>query len=148
MLERAGGEVLSHERSVLLESGDVLLTGVAGSPHITYERPPDTTRQTSRNCLDLRVTVDGAEVSSYTTATGCVTIGRSHRDIDRPDISRSHGALELDNNGWAYVHRSAAGPSAIVRDGAPVARLERGDSAPVRQGDELRLTECASLFIG
>lgn len=149
VLERAGGEVLSHEPSILLETGDVLCTDVARPLLITYERPPDTTRRTLRNCLDLRVTVDGAEISSHTTATDYVTIGRSHRDIDidRPDISRSHGALELDNNGWVYVHRSAAGASTIVRDGAPVARLERGDSAPVRNGDEVQLTARVSLFI-
>lgn len=95
------------------------------------------------------MTVDGAEISSYTTASDYVTVGRSHRDIDidRPDISRSHGALELDNNGWAYVHRSAAVASTIVRDGVPVARLERGDSTPVRSGDEVQLTERVSLFI-
>lgn len=149
VLRQVGGEVRRHEQSVLLENGDVLCTDVAGPLHITYERPPDTPRRTLRNCLDLRVTVDGAEISSYTTASDYVTVGRSHRDIDidRPDISRSHGALELDNNGWAYVHRSAAVASTIVRDGVPVARLERGDSTPVRSGDEVQLTERVSLFI-
>ncbi|CAM5652308.1 hypothetical protein SGLAM104S_04586 [Streptomyces glaucescens] len=149
LLQRDGATVASDGRPVLLESGDVLDVDGQGRLGITYAAPTEPARPTLENCLEVRVVVDGAEISTHITASDYVTIGRQHRDvdIDRPDISRSHGALELNNSGWSYVQRSSSGVASIVRNGVQVARLHRGDTATVERGDVVELTDRVALVI-
>ena len=100
--------------------------------------------------LEVDVVIDGAVSATHTTQAAYITVGRSHRDIciDRPDISRSHGAFQLDPDGWKYCQHSSGPEAQVLRDGhVPAARVRQDEVEPVKPGDIVCLTAEVSLVL-
>jgi hypothetical protein len=98
----------------------------------------------------MEVLVHGVVVATHRTESAYVTIGRSLKDItiDRPDISRLHGVLELFDHGWSYTHQSGACDAMLMRDGEETVEVHRGSAVRIARRDTLLLNEHVSLSIG
>ncbi|MFK0113852.1 FHA domain-containing protein [Streptomyces sp. NPDC091217] len=140
---------VAQGESVHLENGSVIRFGPQQSLRVAYEVAESAGIGTLKTFLEIQVFIDSEVADTHTTTSDYVTIGRTHRDIsiDRPDISRTHATLELDSDGWSYWHKSAQGAARLVRNGAEVALVRRGEAQPVRSGDLLLLTARTSLLI-
>jgi hypothetical protein len=105
--------------------------------------------ETFGSVLDVDVVIDGTVTATHTTEADYVTVGRTHRDIciDRPDISRSHGAFQLGPDGWTYCQLSSAAETLVISDGQRVTPLRQDGVAPVAPGDTVRLTPRVSLVL-
>jgi FHA domain len=105
--------------------------------------------ETSGSALDVDVVIDGTVIATHTTQADYVTVGRTHRDIciDRPEISRSHGAFQFGPDGWTYCQLSSATETQVIGDGQRVTRLRQDGIAPVAPGDTVRLTPRVSLVL-
>ena len=99
--------------------------------------------------LEVAVVIDGAVAAAHTTQADYVTVGRSHRDIciDRPNISRSHGAFELGSDGWTYCQQSSGAAAQILRGDRVLASVGQDEVAAVEPGDVVRLTPQVSLVL-
>jgi hypothetical protein len=143
------GARIDRDTTVFLPDGAVLRFAPERCLRVGYDLHAQADRTTLSNCLDLQVFVDGQRISTHTTNSDYVTVGRHHRDIsiNRPDISRSHGVLELGKNGWSYRHKSGACDARLVRNGTVAVQIRRDDAVPVDIGDEVHLTDRVYLLI-
>ncbi|MEV6057693.1 FHA domain-containing protein [Streptomyces sp. NPDC052107] len=147
--EDQGPEIRPGE-TVFVPNGSVLRLPDGRSLCVVYDAALTTGRPTLQDALDVSVVVDGAVVDTYPTTSSYVTIGRSHKDIpiDRPDVSRMHGALELSDDGWSYTHLSGAGDAVLRREGQQDVDVRRHAAVPVQRRDTVVLNEHVSLSIG
>lgn len=138
--------------SVVLAPGAELRFGTGPCLTVTYNRgspPAWAAIGTLGSVLEVDVVVGGEVTAHHTTEADYVTVGRSHRDIciDRPDISRMHGVLELGKDGWSYCHKSTAAPAHLRSGGAAVKTINRDDQVRIGPGDVLQLTQAVSLVL-
>lgn len=135
---------------VSVPDGSVLHYPGGHSLRVVYDGALTAGRPTLRETLDVRVVVDDAVVATHRTETGYVTVGRSLKDINvnRPDISRMHGAFELSDSGWSYTHLSGVGDAVLLRGGQPAVTVRRDEPVPVRSRDTVVLNEHVALSIG
>jgi hypothetical protein len=137
---------------VLIEPGSELRAPGGMSLTATYDiaqAPEWAAEGTLPAALDVDVVIDGAVAATHTTPSDYVTVGRSHRDIciDRPDISRSHGAFQLSAAGWTYCQQSSGGEAQVLRGDQVIARVGQDQVAAVQPGDVVRLTPKVSLVL-
>ncbi len=135
--------------AVLLENGSVLQFRSDQYLTVSYDDQPVPGRATLRDCIDVAVVIDGVTVATHTTNSNYLTIGRIRQDIsiDRPDVSRSHGALELGDNGWSYRHHSRTHDARLVRREAEATTIERDEVVCLGEGDTLQLNDRVSLVV-
>jgi hypothetical protein len=146
----SASEVLPHGSTTPLTNGSVLRFESGLCLYVDYAAPEFLGSVTLRFPLSLTLVVAGETVATYAASTDYLTVGRVQRDvnIDRSDISRSHGVFELTDAGWIYRHQSGSGEAGLIRGAAQVARIRAEESVRVGRGDTLRLNEDVSLVIG
>ncbi|WP_179892296.1 hypothetical protein [Streptomyces sp. rh34] len=134
--------------TVFLPNESLLRLPDGRSLRVLYADGSATGRPTLQEALDVSVVVDEAVVATYRTESNYVTIGRSLKDIsvNRPDISRTHGTLELSDDGWLYTHLSGARDAVLLRGDETVV-VRRDAVVPVRRHDTLVLNDHVSLTI-
>ncbi|WP_306316847.1 MULTISPECIES: hypothetical protein [unclassified Streptomyces] len=148
--ETAGeGAVLRPGATVSVPDGSVLRFPDGRSLRVRYEGGPTAGRPTLKDALDVSVVVDDAVLTTHRTESGYVTIGRTLKDIsiNRPDISRTHGTLELSGDGWSYTHLSGVG-DAVLRRGEEAVDVRRDTTVRVQRHDTVVLNKHVSLSIG
>ena len=147
-LTGAPGDEIQPGHSAFLEN-DSTLHLPSARLHVSYDGVYTAGPSTVKDALEVQVVVDQETVASYTTESGYVTIGRSRKDIsiDRPDVSREHGNLELSGGDWSYTHQSKTHDTALLRNGDQEIPIRWGTSIRVSHGDTLRLNDHVSMII-
>lgn len=142
------GDEIPTGHSAFLEN-DSTLHLPSGRLRVAYDGVYTAGPSTMKDALDVQVVIDEGTVASYTTESSYVTVGRSRKDIsiDRPDVSREHGNLELSGGDWSYTHQSKTHDAALLRNGDQEIPIHWGSSIRVGHGDTLRLNDHVSLII-
>ncbi|MEU6369929.1 hypothetical protein ABZ876_30400 [Streptomyces sp. NPDC046931] len=143
------GVRIRPDTTVFVPDGSVLRFPGTRSLRVLYDGELTAGGLTLQDALDVSVVVDDAVVTTHRTESNYVTIGRSLKDISisRPDISRTHGALELSDDGWSYTHLSGAGNAVLLR-GDEAVDVRRDAVVLVQRHDTVVLNDHVSLSIG
>ncbi|MFD4858755.1 FHA domain-containing protein [Streptomyces atratus] len=143
------GVRIRPDTTVFVPDGSVLRFPDTRSLRVLYDGALTAGGPTLQDALDVSVVVDDAVVTTHRTESNYVTIGRSLKDIsiNRPDISRTHGALELSDDGWSYTHLSGAGNAVLLR-GDETVDVRRDAVVLVQRHDTVVLNDHVSLSIG
>jgi len=147
-LTGAPGDEIQPGQSAFLEN-DATLHLPSGPLRVSYDGDYTAGPSTVKDALEVQVVVDQGTIADYTTGSSYVTVGRMRKDIsiDRPDVSREHGNLELSGGDWSYTHQSKTHEAALLRNGDQEIPVPQGTSIRVGHGDTLRLNDHVSLII-
>jgi hypothetical protein len=143
-----GEEIQPGERA-FLEDDSILHLPTGRRLRVAYDGVYTSGPATVKDALDIQVVIDDVTVAGYTTESSYLTVGRIRKDIsiNRPDVSREHGSLELFDDGWSYAHQSGTHDAALLRDGAKQVLIPCGSSVRVGRGDTIRFNDHVSLVI-
>ncbi|MFJ9616183.1 hypothetical protein [Streptomyces noursei] len=143
-----GGPEVHPGTAVFVPDGAVLRFPGGNALRVGYDGTMAAGRPTLREALGVQVLLDGTEVALHQAETRYVTVGRALKDINvnRPDISRLHGAFELTDTGWSYTHLSTAAATHLRPPHSPTT-VARDATVDVRSGDTLVLNAHVSLSL-
>lgn len=148
-LGTAPGQEIPQGKTEFLDDDCILHLPTGHRLRVAYDGEYAAGPATVKDALDIQVVVDEVTVAEYTTESTYLAVGRSRKDIsiDRPDVSREHGCLELSGSGWSYTHQSRTHDAALLRADNPEVPIRAGSTVGVDHGDTLRFNDHVSLVI-